>query len=126
MIGPDMKTLFMLCLLAAATSAGAASAQSPTEAGTGSDCITLSNDRQVVRKNADRSILLRNGSDHYIVHLARSCSSATISRKLDFSTPGQEGQLCGAGASRLKTDEQTCEVASLEPISAKVFASRAR
>ncbi len=121
-----MKTLFMLCLLIATTTTGAAFAQTPTDNEAGSDCITLSNDKQLVRKNADRSVLLRNGSDHYIVHLATSCSSATISRKLEFSTPGQDGQLCGARASRLKTDQQTCDVTRLEPISAKVFASRAR
>ncbi|WP_312315757.1 hypothetical protein [Stenotrophomonas sp.] len=121
-----MKTLFTLCLLAAATTAGAAFAQTAADTATGSDCITLSNDKQLVRKNADRSILLRNGGDHYIVHLATSCSSATISRKLEFATPGQEGQLCGARASRLNTDQQSCDVTRLEPISAKQFASRAR
>ncbi|RRU22759.1 hypothetical protein [Stenotrophomonas sp. 278] len=121
-----MKTLFTLCLLAAATTAGSAFAQSPADAPAGSDCISLSSDKQLVRKNADRSILLRNGGDHYIVHLATSCNSASFSRRLDFTTPGQEGQLCGARASRLNTDQQSCDVTRLEPISAKQFASRAR
>jgi hypothetical protein len=124
-----MKTLFTVGLLAASCLAGAASAQTAPAAPAaqpGSDCIALSSDQQLVRKDADRSILLRNGSDHYIVRFANSCGSASISKKLKFVTPGQEGQLCGARASKLRTDTQFCDVATLEPITADAFASRAR
>jgi hypothetical protein len=122
-----MKTLITACLLAACSLVGTASAQTaPAAAPPGSDCVALSSDQQLVRKGADRSILLRNGSDHYIVHFAGSCSSAGFSRKLAFVTPGQDGQLCGARASKLRTDTQSCDVTTLEPITAEAFASRAR
>ncbi|MFI8716422.1 hypothetical protein ACIGHF_00800 [Stenotrophomonas sp. NPDC077464] len=122
-----MKILIPLCLLMVSSVVGAASAQTaPAPAGSGSDCITLSADQQLVRKGVDRSMLLRSGSDHYIVHFQGSCSQAGFSRKLAFETPGNEGQLCGARASKLKTDTGSCAVASLEPISAESFASRAR
>ncbi|MGH8037343.1 MAG: hypothetical protein ACREPC_09280 [Stenotrophomonas sp.] len=123
-----MKTLITACLLAASCLAGAASAQTaPAPAAQpGSDCITLSSDQLLVRNGADSSILLRNGSDHYIVHFANSCSSASFSRTLKFVTPGNEGQLCGARASKLRTDQQSCAVSTLEPITAEAFANRAR
>ncbi|WNH51972.1 hypothetical protein [Stenotrophomonas oahuensis] len=121
-----MKTLFTLCLLASAALTGTAMAQTPAPAAAGSDCITLSDDQQLVRRGADNTILLRNGSDHYIVHFTHSCSSARVSRKLDFVTRGNEGQLCGARASKLRTDKDSCDVASLEPITAEAFATRAR
>jgi hypothetical protein len=121
-----MKTLIALCLLVVSSAAGSASAQSAPATAAGSDCITLSSDQQLVRKGADRSILLRNGTDHYIVHFQNSCSQAGFSRKLEFATPSNEGQLCGARASKLRTDTGSCDVARLEPISAEAFASRAK
>lgn len=120
-----MKTLFTLSLLLASSITGSVLAQTPdTSSATG--CIALSSDHQVVRKDADQSVLLRNGSDHYLVRFTRSCSSAARSRKLEFSTPAQQGQLCGAGGSALRTDSQSCQVASVEPISAELFARRSR
>ena len=123
-----MKTLIALCLLVVSSAAATASAQTAPAAATpaASDCITLSSDQQLVRKGADRSILLRNGTDHYIVHFQNSCSQAGFSRKLEFATPSNEGQLCGARASKLRTDTGSCDVARLEPISAEAFASRAK
>lgn len=121
-----MKTLFTLCLATLACFAGTASAQTATASDAGSDCIPLSSDQQLVRKGADRSILLRNGSDHYIVHFVSSCSSAAYSKKLDFVTRGNEGQLCGGRASKLRTDSASCDVAKLEPITAEAFEARAR
>ena len=118
-----MKTFSALCLLSLATLA-AAPAQAAESAS--ADCITLSNDQQIVRKGASSNLLLRNGSEHYIVHFKSSCASAALSRKLEFVTPGNEGQLCGANATKLLTKDQTCAVASVEPISADDFASRAR
>jgi len=127
-LAPDMKTLIPLCLMVVASFAGTASAQTAPAAPApgGSGCIALSDDHQVVRKNADQTVLLQNGSDHYVVRFASSCASASRSRKLEFDTPAQQGQLCGAGASTLRTDSQSCTVASIEPISAQVFARRAR
>jgi hypothetical protein len=123
-----MKTLIALCLLVVSSLAGTASAQTApaAAASAGSDCVALSSDKQFIRKGADRSILMRNGSDHYIVHLQNSCSQAAFSRKLEIDTPNNEGQLCGARASKLRTDTGSCDVARLEPISAEAFASRAR
>ncbi|WP_102946856.1 hypothetical protein [Stenotrophomonas sp. VV52] len=123
-----MKTLIPLCLLVVATAAGSASAQTApdTAAAAGSDCITLAPDHQVVRRSAAESILLQNGSDHYLVRFARSCSSAATSRKVEFVTPDHQGQLCGAGGSKLRTDSQSCEVTAVQPITAEVFTRRAR
>lgn len=121
-----MKTLFTLFLATLACAAGTASAQTTAASDAGSECIPLSSDQQLVRKGADRSILLRNGSDHYIVHFASSCSSAAYSKKLDFVTRGNDGQLCGGRASKLRTDSTSCDVAKLEPITAEAFDARAR
>ncbi|MGH8464288.1 MAG: hypothetical protein ACRESP_19055 [Pseudomonas sp.] len=120
-----MKILIPLCLLMVSSVVGTATAQTaPAAEGTG--CVALSADQQLIRKDADRSMLLRNGTDHYIVHFQTSCSAAAFSKKLEFSTPNNEGQLCGARASKLRTDSGSCDVKSLEPISAEAFASRAR
>ncbi len=121
-LAPDMKTLIPLCLLAVYTLAGSAAAQTAPGAG---ECVALSSDRQIVRNNAGQSVLLRSGSDHYVVRFTRSCSSAATSRKLRFDTPSQENQLC-AGTSRLVTDSQSCSVDKVKPISAEEFASRSR
>lgn len=119
-----MKTASAFCLLALALIASTTTAHAQTPA-TGADCITLSQDQQIVRKNADTDLLLRNGQDHYIVRFKTSCSSAARSPTLAFSTQGQPNQLCSTG-SKLHTKQQDCEVAALEPISAKLFGSKAR
>ncbi len=121
-----MKSLYTLCLLAATTCiAGTTFAQTATSAATGNDCIPLQDDHQLVRKNADRTILLRNGAHHYIVHFTSSCSSAAYSKKLDFVSRGNEGQLCGARASKLRTDSASCDIEKIEPISEESFKLRA-
>ncbi|OEZ00565.1 MULTISPECIES: hypothetical protein [Stenotrophomonas] len=120
-----MKILIPLCLLMVSSVVGTATAQT-APAPAGSDCVALSTDQQLIRKGVDRSMLLRSGTDHYIVHFQGSCSQAAFSKKLAFETPNNEGQLCGARASKLRTDSGSCDVASLEPISAESFASRAR
>ncbi len=119
-----MKTVSLLSLLALAGAATSAHAAEPAAAG--SDCITLSSDQQIVRANASRDVLLRNGDQHFVVRFNGTCSSAAISPKLDFVTRGRDGQLCGAGASSLRTNVQSCTVAAVEPISAEQFASKAR
>jgi hypothetical protein len=119
-----MKTLIATCLLALAAIAPAQAAE-PT-ASAPADCITLSADQQLVRAGASRSILLRNADQHFVVHFRNSCDSAAISPTLTFETAGQEGQLCSAAGSVLKTRTQSCEIASLEPISAESYARKAR
>jgi hypothetical protein len=42
-----------------------------------------------------------------IVHFQNDCSTAGCSRKLSFITEGQQGLLCGAGRSQLRTDAAT-------------------
>lgn len=112
-----MKTLIPLCLLALSTLAGSAAAQTAPAAG---DCLAISSDHKIVRRNAAQNVLLRNGSDHYLVSFKKSCSSAATSRKAEFDTP----QLC-AGSSQLVTDNQFCTVAKVKPITEQEFASRA-
>lgn len=118
-----MKTLIATCLLALAA---IAPAQAAEPAAAPADCITLSADQQLVRAGASRSILLRNADQHFVVHFRNSCDSAAISPTLVFETPGQEGQLCSAAGSVLKTRTQSCEIASLEPISAERYVRKAR
>ncbi len=123
-MAPAMKYLPSLLLLATCLAA-AASVQAAEPAAAG-DCIALSPDKQVVRNRADRDVLLRNGDQHYLVRFERSCTSAAISPKLDFITPGQDGQLCGAGVSKLHTSTQSCAVAAVEPLTAEEFSRKAR
>lgn len=126
-MAPAMKRLLSLLLLAScvATTASAQAAQA-AEPAAPTDCITLSSDQQVVRNRADRDVLLRNGDQHYLVRFERSCTSAAMSPKLTFATPGQDGQLCGAGVTKLQTSSQSCAVAAVEPLSAEEFARKAR
>jgi len=123
-MAPAMKHLPSLLLLttclAAAASAQAAEPAAPA------DCIALSSDHQVVRNRADRDVLLRNGDQHYLVRFDRSCSSAAMSPKLDFATPGQDGQLCGGGMSKLHTNTQSCDISAVEPLTAEQFNRKAR
>lgn len=119
-----MKRLTPLFLLVTCLAAAASVQAAEPAAATG--CVPLSSDQQVVRNRADRDVLLRSGDQHYLVRFERSCSSAAMSQKLEFVTPGQDGQLCGAGVSKLHTSTQSCAVAAVEPLSADDFARKAR
>ena len=90
------------------------------------DCIQLGSDQQLVRANAMRDVLLRNGQDHYVVHFADDCSKAGYSRRLTFATDGQEGRICGTGRTELRTDTGSCAVARVEPIDATTFKQKVR
>jgi len=90
------------------------------------DCIQLDTDLQLVRAGASRNILLRNDQDHYVVHFRDDCSKAGYSRKLTFVTDGEQGQVCGAGRTELRTDGGNCAIASVEPIDAATFRQKAR
>lgn len=116
-------------IAAAALSAGALSATATAAdapAASAGDCVQLGNDQQLVRANASRDVLLRNGSEHYRVHFQEDCSKAAYSRKLAFSTDGQPGQVCGAGRTQLQTDNGQCTVARVETIDADTFKQKAR
>ena len=121
-MAPAMKYPSPLLLITCLAAASAQAAE-PTAPG---DCITLSADQQLVRNGAHRDVLLRNGDQHYLVRFERSCSSAAMSPKLAFVTPGREGQLCGAGASKLRTNGQSCAISAVDPITAEEFTRKAR
>jgi len=123
-MAPAMKHLPSLLLLT--TCLAAAALAQAAEPAAPADCIALSSDHQVVRNRADRDVLLRNGDQHYLVRFDRSCSSAAMSPKLDFATPGQDGQLCGGGVSKLHTNTQSCDIAAVEPLTAEQFNRKAR
>lgn len=120
-----MKTLSLLSLLAVAGFTTAAHAAETTPAAA-AECITLSADQQIVRANANQDVLLRNADKHYVVRFESSCSSAAMSPKLAFLTPGREGELCGGGASSLRTKSQKCAISEVESISPQEFATRAK
>ncbi len=137
-VGPDPVRIAIPCpamnmhtlLASLALSAGTllampAHAADVPAAGT-EDCIQLGSDLQLVRAGASRNILLRNGQDHYLVHFKDDCSKAGYSRKLTFVTDGEQGQVCGAGRTELRTDGGYCAVASVEPIDATAFKQKAR
>ena len=90
------------------------------------DCIQLDTDLQLMRAGASRNILLRSGQGHYVVHFRDDCSKAGYSRKLTFVTDGEQGQVCGAGRTELRTDGGNCAIASVEPIDAAAFKQKAR
>jgi len=122
----NMHTLLTSLALSAGTLlAMPAHAADVPSAGT-EDCIQLGSDLQLVRAGASRNILLRNGQDHYLVHFKDDCSKAGYSRKLTFVTDGEQGQVCGAGRTELRTDGGYCAVASVEPIDATAFKQKAR
>jgi len=122
----SLPTLFAALALSAGTLlATPAHAADAPPAGTGA-CIQLESDLQLVRAGASRNILLRSGQDHYVVHFKDDCSKAGYSRKLTFVTDGEQGQVCGAGRTELRTDGGYCAVASVEPIDATAFKQKAR
>jgi len=126
----SLPTLFAALALSAGTLlATPAHAADAPPAGTGA-CIQLESDLQLVRAGASRNILLRSGQDHYVVHFKDDCSKAGYSRKLTFVTDGEQGQVCGAGRTELRTELRTdggyCAVASAEPIDATAFKQKAR
>ena len=122
----NMHTLLASLALSAGTLlAMPAHAADVPAAGTDA-CIQLDSDLQLVRAGASRNILLRNGQDHYIVHFKDDCSKAGYSRKLTFVTDGEQGQVCGAGRTELRTDGGNCAIASVEPIDAAAFKQKAR
>lgn len=122
-----MKTLPLTTLLiAVVASASASPARAADTPSTASDCVQLGSDQQLVRAGASRNILLRNGQDHYVVHFQDDCSAAGYSRKLSFSTEGQQGLLCTAGRSQLQTDSSRCTVAQIEPIDEATFKKKTR
>lgn len=121
----NMLTLTAL-LVAVATSASASPVRAAEPPSTASDCIQLGSDQQIVRAGVSRNILLRNGQDHYVVHFQNDCSTAGYSRKLSFITEGQQGLLCSAGRSQLRTDADHCRVAQIEPIDEATFQNKAR
>ncbi|MBA0447431.1 hypothetical protein [Stenotrophomonas maltophilia] len=90
-------------------------------------CVQLSGEQQIVRAGADKNILFRSGTDHYVVHFRNSCPSAVLATRLGFNTDGKEaGELCGDGRSQLDTGRGSCEVARIEPIDAERFKREAR
>ncbi|WP_343652006.1 hypothetical protein [Stenotrophomonas sp.] len=122
---PRLHALIAAAALSAGALSATATAADAPAASTG-DCVQLGNDQQLVRANASRDVLLRNGSEHYRVHFQEDCSKAAYSRKLTFSTDGQPGQVCGAGRTQLQTDRGQCTVARVEAIDADTFKQKAR
>jgi len=118
-------TALLIALVASASALPARAADTPAAANA-ADCIQLGGDQQLVRAGASRNILLRNGQDHYVVHFQDNCSAAAHSRKLSFFTDGQQGLLCAAGRSQLRTDANRCTVAQVEPIDEATFKKKAR
>lgn len=116
-------TTLLIAVVASASASPARAADTPS---TTSDCVQLGSDQQLVRAGASRNILLRNGQDHYVVHFQDDCSAAGYSRKLSFSTEGQQGLLCTAGRSQLQTDSSRCTVAQIEPIDEATFKKKTR
>lgn len=103
---------FALALLPSAAFAGEALA----------DCVELGNDREIVRPGGQQ-FLLRDGTNHYRVSLLRSCDSLSIASRIDISTDDQANRLCPADT-RIRTDRDTCRVASVETMTAEEFAKR--
>lgn len=118
-------TALLIALVASASALPVRAANTPAAANA-ADCIQLGGDQQLVRAGASRNILLRNGQDHYVVHFQDDCSAAAHSRKLSFFTDGQQGLLCAAARSQLRTDANRCTVAQVEPIDEATFKKKAR
>lgn len=121
---PRLHALVLAALTAGTLSATASAADAP--AASAGDCVQLGSDQQLVRANASRDVLLRNGENHYRVHFQDDCSKAAYSRKLSFNTEGQTDQLCGAGRTQLRTDAGQCTVARVEAIDADTFKQKVR
>lgn len=90
------------------------------------DCIALSGDHQVVRSGGGQNILLRNGDQHYRINFRDACSSVATSSKISFSTEGAGGNMLCAGSTHVLTQQDSCAIASVEPIDGSEFARRAR
>lgn len=114
------KILLSSLLLAGLASVGQARAEAA------GDCIPLSGDHQIVRSGGGQNILLRNGEQHYRINFRNACSSVATSSKIGFSTNGANGDVLCAGRTRVVTQQDSCAIASVEPIDGSEFARRAR
>ena len=127
---PAMNTLSLHALFAAIVLSASALLAVPARAvdtpAAAGDCLQLASDQQLVRAGASRNVLLRNGQDHYVVHFQDDCSKAAYSRKLSFVTDGQQGRICSAGQTELRTDNGRCTVDRVEAIDEATFKQKVR
>lgn len=122
-----LHALFAAALLSAcALLAQPAHAADAPATAAAEDCVQLGQDQQIIRAGADRDVLLRNGQDHYVVHFADDCTRASHSRRLSLRTGDDEGRICSAGASVLRTDSGSCSITRIEAIDAAAFKQKVR
>lgn len=105
--------LASLPLVARATNATTPSA--PTE------CIAVGANRDIRPSSTEREVLLRDGDNHYRVHLQKRCLGAAASASYVFFTPSTPERICGDARSTLRTDSNHCGVTRIEPIDAATF-----
>ncbi|AIL09014.1 hypothetical protein U0039_11920 [Stenotrophomonas maltophilia] len=96
----------------------AAESSKPSNA---SECIALGANRDIRPSSTEREVLLRDGDNHYRVHLQKRCLGAAASASYVFFTPSTPERICGDARSTLKTDSNHCTVTRIEPIDAATF-----
>ncbi|EKT4097431.1 TPA: hypothetical protein ACKP89_000636 [Stenotrophomonas maltophilia] len=99
----------------------AAFAAEPSKPSNASECIALSANRDIRPSSTEREVLLRDGDNHYRVHLQKRCLGAAASASYVFFTPSTPERICGDARSTLKTDSNHCTVTRIEPIDAATF-----
>ncbi|MBH1430554.1 hypothetical protein I5U42_04445 [Stenotrophomonas maltophilia] len=98
--------------------ARAAEPAKPTPA---AECTALGSSRDIRPSSTEREVLLRDGNNHYRVHLQKRCLGAAASASYVFFTPDTREQICGDARSTLQTDSNHCIVTRIEPVDAATF-----
>ncbi|WP_414494731.1 hypothetical protein [Stenotrophomonas maltophilia] len=98
-----------------------ASAAEPAKPTAPADCIAVGADSDIRASSTEREVLLRDGDNHYRVHLQKRCLGAAASASYVFFTPNTPERICGDARSTLRTDSNHCGVTRIEPIDAATF-----
>lgn len=98
-----------------------APAAEPAKPSTTAECIALSTNRDIRPSSTEREVLLRDGNNHYRVHLQKRCLGAAASASYVFFTPNTPEQICGDARSTLQTDSNHCAVTRIERVDAATF-----
>ncbi len=98
-----------------------APAAEPARPSTAAECIALGTSGDIRPSSTEREVLLRDGNNHYRVHLQKRCLGAAASASYVFFTPGTPEQICGDARSTLQTDSNHCTVTRIEPVDVATF-----
>lgn len=113
----NMRHRITVLLVLAVVSAGA---QAAPKGEAVSDCVDLGAGH-VVSRYGSQFVLVADGDARYRVNVDSGCDALGLATRLELSTAGQAGRVCPA-STRVKTNEGSCDVESVQRIDAATYA----